>query len=123
MANLMQVMIDQIAVTPIGVGGRATQLFGQADYDRKVWIHVPGAGVFISHNPITRIASGFAMPANMAVQFDLPAKCEIYAISAAGTIQVSRYSSTVLPTIGGQLSALLQQLVDRIAPPSLTRPR
>jgi hypothetical protein len=122
MANLMQIMADQIAVTAIGANGRATQLFGQVNYDRKVWVHVPGNGVFISHNPITRTASGFAMPANQAVQFDLPAKCELYAISAAGTVQVSRYSSTVMPTIGEQLVQVLQQLVGRVLP-TLTRPR
>jgi hypothetical protein len=114
--NLMQIMADQIAVTPVGAGGQATQLFGQVDYDRKVWVHVPGNGIFISHNPITRTTSGFAMPANQAVQFDLPAKCELYAVSIAGTIQVSRYSSTVLPTIGCQLATLLQQLVNQISP-------
>lgn len=114
MPRLMQTMADQIAVTAIGANGRATQLFGQVDYDRKVWIYSPSAGVFFSHSPITRAAAGFALPANRVVQFDLPARCELYGISAGGTIQVSRYSSTVMPTIGEAVESLLQALLAKL---------
>lgn len=114
MPALNQLMVDSIAVTAIGVGGRATQLFGQVDYDRKVWVHSGAVGIFLSHQPFTVTARGFNLPVGQVVQFDIPARCELYAISAAGTIQVSRYSSTVMPTIGDLIDKVLQLLGLRV---------
>lgn len=114
MPRLMQTMADQISVSTLAIAGQATLLFGQVDYDRKVWVYTPSPGIFISQNPITRVSAGFALPTAQVVQFDLPAKCEMYALAAAGTVQVSRYTSTVMETTGDLLTHVLQALLAKL---------
>jgi hypothetical protein len=113
MPALVELIADQIAVTAIGAAGQPTNIVPTVNFDRKVILHSPAVGVFISHAPITRTPSGFQLPAGLPVEFDVPAGTRLYAITAAGTIQVSRYMTTIVATTG-DVSALTKAIQDLI---------
>lgn len=108
------IVADQVTVGPGGAGGRATQLFGQSSFDRKVWIHPAGPNVFIAQASLRAPTSGFQLPSGVVQQFDLPAGEELWAITSAGNVAVSRYWCPVMPTIGEALEQLLQNLLTKL---------
>lgn len=109
------IIADKIGVGPIGAAGQCTVIFGQTEEDRKIWLYSPAPGVFISHSSGPRTTDpAFQLPANQVVQFDLPRRCNLYGLTAAGTIQVSRYSAPVMPTVGDALTQLIEALARRL---------
>jgi len=111
MPALISIAADQVAVLS---GGPATLVFGQVDYDRRIWLVCSPPGVVVSHAPIKNVGQGFALPTNRLVQFDLPAKSQLWAQCAAGPVQLSRYSSPVMPTIGDTLTQVLVALAAKL---------
>lgn len=108
---LVELIVDQIAVTAIGAAGQTTAIVPTSTFDRRVVLEALAPGVFISHAPITRTQAGFQLPVNVPVYLDVPATTRLYAITAAGTVQVSRYLTTVLPT-AGDTAGLTKVLTD-----------
>ena len=102
-----------VSVQPLGGTNQATRVITKGPSDRKVWLLCPVAGVFLSHQSIASSASGFALPANCVVQLDLPAGNELYAVSAAGILQLSMYLSPVMSTLGDALIVLFQSFLAR----------
>jgi len=111
MPAMVELIVDQISVTAIGAVGQATSIIPPAAFDRRVVLMSPAPGVFISHAPINRTQSGFQLPAFREVYLDVPAGARLFAIAAAGTVQVSRYMTTVLPT-AGDVSSLTKAILD-----------
>ena len=105
-----RLIADTMAVTAIGAAGRPTVLVPQQPYDQRASIYAPSPGIFVSHKPFTLTGEGYALPNAAEVHFDIPANEGLWAISAAGTVQVSRLICPNLQTDGGVLHLLLTYL-------------
>lgn len=108
-----RLIADTMAVTAIGAAGIPTVLVPQQPYDQRASIIAPTPGVFISHKPFTLTGQGYALPSGAEVHYDIPANEGLWAITAAGTIQVSRLICPNLQTDGSVAHILLEYLKSR----------
>jgi len=105
-----RLIADTMAVSAVGAAGRPTVLVPQQPYDQRVSIVAPAPGIFISHKPFTLTTEGYAVPPAIEVWYDIPADEGLWAIAAAGILQVSRLICPKLQTDGQVLRVLLDYL-------------
>jgi len=113
-----RLIADQIAVSAIGAAGIPTVLVPQQPYDQRVSIVAPAPGIFIAHRPFTLTSQGYSVPTSIEVWYDIPADEGLWAIAAAGIVQVSRLICPKLQTDGN----IAKIVIDYLKSLGLTRP-
>jgi hypothetical protein len=112
-----RIIADVIAVHAIAPATpNPVRLVPAQNFDMRVRLFAPAPGVYIGHQAIMRTTDGFQLPAGAVLDFDVPAGSELFALSAGGTIQVSRFVSPILATIGAQATNALRELVCTMRP-------
>jgi hypothetical protein len=117
-----RLIADTMAVAAIGAAGIPTVLVPQQPYDQRASIIAPAPGVFISHKPFTLTSQGYAVPSGIEVWYDIPADEGLWAIAAAGVVQVSRLICPKLQT-DNTVAHLLIEYLKSIGVKEIAKPK